>query len=57
MAGKTLISELGHRILRNPSDANTETVYGKLASTYKPGQIVYESALGTWTTQTASAGH
>lgn len=33
-------------------------LWGKLASTYKPGQVVYESSTGIWTTvNSATAAH
>ena len=33
-------------------------VWGKLASTYKPGQVVYESSTGVWTTvNSATSAH
>jgi hypothetical protein len=55
MAAVTAASQLGNDICLNPAQAIT--VWGKLASTYKPGQIVYESAAGVWTIQANNAGH
>lgn len=45
-----------NRILQNPSNQNVRIERGKLAGAYKPGQIVYESALKTWTIQATNAG-
>jgi len=54
---KTLASHVGDRILHNPSGKYVHWEWGKLADAYSPGTTVYESATGTWTVRTASAGH
>lgn len=53
----TAASQLASRILQNPSDSKVHVEWGKLASTYKPGDVVYQSAAGTWTKQASNAGN
>lgn len=54
---KTAASHVSDRILQNPGNAMVHWEWGKLAGNYKPGDVVYESSKGVWTTRTASAGH
>lgn len=55
MTAKTAASHVGPKICWDESTAKWE--WGKLAGAYYPGDVVYESAKGTWTTATSSAGH
>jgi hypothetical protein len=55
MVAVTAASHLGVRICWNPADA--VIVWGKLAGTYHPGDVVYESAAGVWTQQSSNTGN
>ena len=57
MTANTAASQLGNRILQNPSANDVSIEWGKLADAYKPGDIVYQSARGVWTKRASNAGN
>lgn len=54
----TAISEIVLDYIILEGRTRARIVWGKLASTYKPGQVTYESATGVWTiTNSATGAH
>lgn len=54
----TAISEIVLDYIILEGRTRARIVWGKLASTYKPGQVVYESSTGIWTVvNSATAAH
>jgi hypothetical protein len=57
MTAKTVASHVGPTIEIKKDGISRKIVWGKLAGTYVPGDVVYESSAGVWTQVTTSAGN
>lgn len=56
--GNTVMSQIVLDSVIIEGRTRARILWGKLASTYKPGQVVYESATGIWTiSDSATAAH